>query len=214
MRLYLIRHAQSTNNANPTSQRVEDPELSEIGYRQAELLGQASRTLNIERLFSSPFRRTLLTTKPIHETTNLAPTIRIDFHELGGCYAGYDRVGIKPQPGMTRSQIAAEFGDWQIEDAIDETGWWKKQPREEYEAAQRRGERVWRFIHELSTQSTKTTAIVMHADFKQILVEQIHDQYVDTPANTSITTIDVANGVAKLIDYNNIDHLPSKLHTW
>lgn len=214
MRLYLIRHAQSTNNARPTSQRVEDPDLSEIGYRQAELLGQAARLLSIERLFTSPFRRTLLTTRAIQNATQLTPEIRIDFHELGGCYAGYPGAKMEGRPGMTRSQISAEFENWKIEAAIDETGWWKRQPREEYNAAQLRGERVWKYIRELAERSSETTAIVMHADFKQILIEQFHASALETPRNTAITAIDVNSGEGKIVDYNNVDHLPGELHTW
>ncbi len=39
MELYIIRHAQSTNNALPDErERVCDPHLTEIGRRQADLL--------------------------------------------------------------------------------------------------------------------------------------------------------------------------------
>ena len=38
MRLYLIRHAQSENNARPEHERVEDPGLTELGARQIDHL--------------------------------------------------------------------------------------------------------------------------------------------------------------------------------
>ena len=45
MRLYFLRHAQSTNNeitdrTGTEDGRVEDPPLTPIGHRQAELLGR------------------------------------------------------------------------------------------------------------------------------------------------------------------------------
>ena len=85
MQLFLIRHAQSQNNALPEEQRVEDPGLTELGHRQAELLADWVPALNLTRLITSPFRRTLLTTEPIRRATSLIPEVRVDLHEQGGC---------------------------------------------------------------------------------------------------------------------------------
>ena len=38
MELYIIRHAESENNAGPEDERTEDPSLSPLGYQQAECL--------------------------------------------------------------------------------------------------------------------------------------------------------------------------------
>ena len=45
MRVHLIRHGQSANNALPEYQRIEDPALTPMGREQAERLGNwASQT--------------------------------------------------------------------------------------------------------------------------------------------------------------------------
>ena len=113
MDLYIIRHAQSTNNALPAeiemSDRVCDPLLTELGHRQAELPGRApgdrprrlerSRigrpeaggapsvtSYGITRLVCSPMRRTLLTAQPISHVLEIRPEVWLDIHEHGGIY--------------------------------------------------------------------------------------------------------------------------------
>lgn len=63
--LYLVRHAQSTNNAQPESQRIPDPPLTDLGEQQAQALALAIDQLSPDHLFSSPFLRTLQTTAPV-----------------------------------------------------------------------------------------------------------------------------------------------------
>ena len=47
MQLYLIRHAESENNARPEHDRVEDPSITTLGRRQAELMQSLSRTTQL-----------------------------------------------------------------------------------------------------------------------------------------------------------------------
>ena len=70
MELYLIRHAQSLNNALPEEQRVEDPGLTELGLQQADCLGKWIGTLALTKVITSPFRRALETAKRIHTDSN------------------------------------------------------------------------------------------------------------------------------------------------
>ena len=57
MELFLIRHGQSLNNFQPQEQRVEDPPLTDLGRRQAELLAEWIESAGLTRLICSPFRR-------------------------------------------------------------------------------------------------------------------------------------------------------------
>ncbi|MYI99442.1 MAG: histidine phosphatase family protein, partial [Gemmatimonadetes bacterium] len=54
MELYIIRHAESENNARPQEERTDDPSLSALGYRQAEYLVNRIRHLRPTRIFVSP----------------------------------------------------------------------------------------------------------------------------------------------------------------
>ena len=98
MELYLIRHAQSENNAQPEEQRVEDPALTAMGRRQAGLLADWITSLNLTRLITSPFLRTLETTEAIRQATRLTPEVRVQLHEQGGCYRGYGPDGREGRP--------------------------------------------------------------------------------------------------------------------
>ena len=98
MDLYIIRHAQSTNNALPAEvelrERVCDPLLTELGYRQADHVaehlatgrdgwseaasadpeaggGPSAAAYGITRLVCSPMRRTLLTAQPASQALGL-----------------------------------------------------------------------------------------------------------------------------------------------
>jgi 2,3-bisphosphoglycerate-dependent phosphoglycerate mutase len=52
MQLYLIRHAESTNNAKPPRQRVEDPPITELGESQATHLAKWTSTTEIDTLIT------------------------------------------------------------------------------------------------------------------------------------------------------------------
>ncbi len=65
---YLIRHAQS----HPSS-KVAEPDwpLSKLGCQQAERLGPLLESLNISRMYSSPYLRTLSTIDPFVKRTGM-----------------------------------------------------------------------------------------------------------------------------------------------
>ena len=65
MQLYLIRHAESENNARPEHLRQSDPPISATGRLQASRLAEWASTLKIDILITSPFLRTLQTTRMI-----------------------------------------------------------------------------------------------------------------------------------------------------
>ncbi len=86
--LYLVRHAQSRNNAQPVELRVEDPALTDLGHEQARRLAERVTRLRLTKLFTSPFRRALQTAEHVRLATGLIPEVRIDLHEKGGCVSG------------------------------------------------------------------------------------------------------------------------------
>jgi 2,3-bisphosphoglycerate-dependent phosphoglycerate mutase len=108
MHLYFIRHGQSTNNAlwaqnGSRDGRNEDPELTEVGERQAALLARflsrgASRTevpahnpkdvggFDITDLYCSPMIRAVNTAMYISEALGLRPQVWRDVHEVGGVF--------------------------------------------------------------------------------------------------------------------------------
>ncbi len=75
---YLIRHAQS----RPSSS-IEDPAwpLSRLGFEQAETLGSLLESLDITRVYSSPYVRCLSTIEPFVKRSGLDLIVDEDLRE-------------------------------------------------------------------------------------------------------------------------------------
>jgi broad specificity phosphatase PhoE len=148
MELYIIRHAQSMNNAfmDDPDKRVADPDLTEVGLKQAQRVAQfLAEEMNLEELvryrfdaperqqhhphqithvYCSPMYRTLKTALPISEALDVVPEVWLDLHEHGGLFIENGDGIIEGDPGLTRSQILTEFARYMLPDNITETGWW------------------------------------------------------------------------------------------
>ena len=211
MRLYLIRHAESQNNALPESQRVEDPGITELGYRQARHLAERVGGLGLTKLFTSPFLRTLQTTSPIYEATKLTPNVRVALHEEGGCYSGHTPENMAGRPGMGRSDIEREFPGFIVSAELGDGGWWTSASHESHELASRRAARLFQRTVDEFSDTDEQVAFVMHADIKMLFLRQFHSEPLDLPSNTSITAIQITAGDCRLVDYNCVRHLPDEL---
>jgi len=213
MQLYLIRHAQSQNNALPESQRVEDPGITGLGYEQSKHLAERIDELGLTKLFTSPFRRTLQTTSPIYEATKLTPNVRVALHEQGGCYIGHTAETMAGRPGMSRVEIEQEFPGYAVSADVDDRGWWTSDLYESQELARRRAAALFRQTLDEFSGTQERVAFVMHADIALLFLQQFHSESLDLPANTSITAIQVTARDCRLEDYNCVRHLPEELIT-
>lgn len=82
MNIYLIRHAESTPDFDiPES----DWPLSAAGHRQARQLGSASRGLSLDAVYTSPYRRSVETVRPIASRHGLEATVVEDLREKKLC---------------------------------------------------------------------------------------------------------------------------------
>lgn len=152
MRLFIIRHGESTNNRLDAStnfddyvqQRSHDPALTELGERQADAVARHlaeatvaehyfwNETANptpgygITRIFCSPMLRAMQTAQPIANALDIQPEVMMSIHEHGGIFQGdpRDPASIANHPGMTRSEIAARFPGYKLPDEVTEEGWW------------------------------------------------------------------------------------------
>jgi len=211
MDLYLIRHAQSANNARPTESRVEDPGITELGCQQAERLGQWIGSLNLTQVYTSAFLRTLQTTSYIHRATGIVPQVRVQLHEVGGCVAGTAAGSMKGRPGMNAAQIQEQFPGYLLPADLHANGWWNSQPYESYEAATLRAAQLLELTMQEFSTTTERIAYVMHADFKLTLLDQLAARLVDTPWNTSVTHLRLQNNKLAVERYNMVEHLEEEL---
>lgn len=213
MLLYLIRHAQSENNARPEEERVEDPGLTEIGHEQARRLGEWIPCLELTRLITSPFRRALLTAQAIHKTTPLTPQVRVHLHEQGGCYQGHEPGNLVGRPGMGVPEITREFAGFETGSDLSEGGWWASKPYESEEQASRRAREIILRAQDEFAGTNERVAFVMHADIKLLVLGHLDTKSLDVPCNTSITTIEIDRRRSRLVDFNRVDHLSDELVT-
>lgn len=244
MQLYIIRHAQSTNNAlADVRQRVCDPDLTELGRRQAEILAQhlasgPSRepwwpgglsTGNddrrnghgyaLTRLFCSPQRRSLLTARPIARAIGLQPEIWVDIHEEGGLWLDHgDPIGIRGYPGMTREALAAEFPGYHIPSEITDAGWWQGGQETPLAAAQRAA-RVAQALRDWPNPADRI-AIVTHGAFSTWLLRTLlgcstaHWETYYHLDNASISLVQFhPDGSLALRYLNRVEHLPPEMIT-
>jgi 2,3-bisphosphoglycerate-dependent phosphoglycerate mutase len=240
MELYLIRHAQSTNNAlADQSQRVCDPPLTALGLRQAEAAarhmaegltpevvkygsvedtGAAQRRgYGVTRLYCSPMRRALQTAQPISQALGLPPEVWVDIHEQGGIYLEHDEeTGRVGYPGLTRAEILADFPAYRLPDAVTEQGWWRS-GYEEWSVCQGRAIKVAHTLRQWAAGSTERLALVSHGGFLDALLKALLDQLPGRNLfyhhyNTAITRLDFReDGRLGLRFINRVDHLPPEL---
>lgn len=213
MELYLIRHAQSRNNALPEEQRVEDPPITEVGHKQAAQLGDWIPSLGLTRLVTSPFLRTLQTTEHIHRATGLTPHVERELHELGGCVAGASVDELVGRPGMTHTEIEARFPAFQVSPEINGQGWWGSQPYESIAQAKQRAEALLNRTRAQYAHTEERVAYVMHADIKMLFLGRFHFESLDCPWNTSVTKIRIVEKDTWLDDFNRVEHLHPELLT-
>jgi 2,3-bisphosphoglycerate-dependent phosphoglycerate mutase/probable phosphoglycerate mutase len=243
MQLYIIRHAQSYNNALADSKhRVCDPPLTELGHRQAARLAHhlarephpeqdfgrspeetgvhTESGYGIARLYCSAMHRSLQTATAVSDAIGLRPEIWVDVHESGGIFLDHrDARGVVGYPGMTRTQIEAEFPNTVIPPEVRDHGWWDTaRGEEDWPTCQGRAIRVskqlWKWVDD---GLAGPIAIVSHAGFIEALIKAILGRL---PAenltfyhfNTAITRLDLEPGKQVHIRYlNRVPHLTQEL---
>ncbi len=201
MKLFIIRHAQSTNNALPPESeprdRVCDPALTELGRRQAELLAEHVATgknpelsswvsveatashnrrgYNITKLYCSAMHRALQTAWPIAQVLGLEPEIWLDIHEHGGIYLDHgDERGVVGYPGRSRSEILAEFPTCVVPATLTEEGWWRG-GQEDWPTCHGRAIKVAAALKARAA-SEERIAIVSHGGFIDALIKALINQ--------------------------------------
>ncbi len=241
MDLYIIRHAQSTNNVLADErQRVCDPLLTDMGLRQIELLAahladgvnkdsrwlssssgsnrQNGRGYHLTRLYCSAMRRALLTARPVGAALGLTPEVWVDIHEAGGMWLDHgEPVGVRGYPGIGRAELLAEFPNYVVPESLTEQGWWCGE-HEDDTAAATRAVRVADTLRSWATRDERI-AIITHGAFSDFLLRNLLGQPPAWPIfyhlnNTSISLIRFrANGEISVRYLNRVEHLPPEMLT-
>lgn len=240
MRLYYIRHAQSHNNAlweakAPEDDRVEDPELTEVGRRQAEILarhlcrrqpGRATTTYDnqdldgyeITHVYCSLMVRAVATGNEIARALGLPLHAWLDLHEEGGIYLK-DRhsealIGL---PGKDRAYFADHYPQLILPDEMDDKGWWNRDFEDEPQRRVRAG-RVLKALIEKHGHTQDNVVIVSHGGFYNQFIKALLKMPGDENVwffmnNAAITRIDVGDDWWGISYQNKLDFMPPELVT-
>jgi broad specificity phosphatase PhoE len=240
MELYIIRHAQSVNNALVDQrQRVCDPPLTELGHRQADVLadhlacGHDSHDLaslrsvfrsvdprtepgyGITRLFCSPMIRSLQTARPVSRALGLTPEVWVDIHEHGGIFLEEEGV-FRGYPGQSRAEILADFPEYVLPEGIGERGWWTGS-REEEAARESRAISVAVQLHKWAALPDRI-AIISHGGFIDGLLKTLLNQSRSYMLyyhkyNVSVSRLHFREDGLRVDYLNRIDHMPAEMIT-
>ena len=243
MRLYIIRHGHVTYRRGipldsvPPEERsfLPDPALTEVGRKQAALLGEylsrksesseQSQPLPmnrsgfaITRLFCSPMRRALQTARPVAAALGLRAEIWLDLHELGGIrYDEGDGRGARGFPGLSRAEVEEQFPGFIIPTDFSNAGWWNRPPEQEVEYLPR----LVGMAQALRTMAKSTdehVAIITHGTaashiLHALLGSQEHESFYFNHSNTGITSLTFREKEIVLSYLNRLEHLPDELIT-
>ena len=233
MQLYIVRHGESANNALGTEDasydeymatRSPDPVLTQIGERQATLVGAhlAKVGYGITELHCSAMVRAMQTALPIGQALGLRPQVWIDIHEHGGMFLGNPRngEGIHSYPGISRGEAIEQFPGYGLPDGLSNTGWWH-QDYEDMDACAVRAERVAGVLEERAAQDDDSViALVTHGTFIDQLLKALMKQKENGRRifyfknNTAISHVDFLKDGPLVLRYTNrIPHLPDELVT-
>ena len=226
LRLYLIRHGQSTNNAQPNFSKHEfEPPLTNKGIQETQAIanhlahgsdnGALSHGYVIHHIYSSPQLRALQTAAPLAKKFNCRPEIWVQTHERGGVVILHHK-GVQHHPGLTRTEIIKQFPMFKIPYQITDKGWWHG--REKLESNDEVNIRARVVVNGLFIKARKSqdigVAMVSHNTFLnslvQVLLKDRDNRYLHHNGGLSRIDID-SKGIATLKYFNRTHHLDQ---TW
>jgi 2,3-bisphosphoglycerate-dependent phosphoglycerate mutase len=195
VRFYFIRHAQSANNAVGDSEtnRVEDPELTELGLSQAVALGNTWQQYEtgLTHLYCSTMSRAIQTALEVGRGAGLTPRIWEEWHETGGIWMLQDgvRTGLV---GKNRPQLEARFPELDFSQ-YGQAGWWS---RDHEMDCRPRAAQAWQALLERHGGTQDRVAIVSHGHFYGHIIGQALGLEIGSGANwfginnTGVTRLD------------------------
>lgn len=209
--IWLVRHAQSQNNASHESLRQPDPPLTSLGQWQADAVGRHLHESGpFDRRFVSAFRRALETAAPFHHAAEPSAQgfqIWTELFEVGGCFSGYAPHPRRAESGMTVEEVRQQFPWANPPQAWLSGGWNSLTEFETMEAAIPRADRVKQTLERMALETKQACGseqalsnpsrvlIVSHGEFIALLLSRLltgEPNYFVRPRsiyNTSISKV-------------------------
>ena len=218
MELILVRHGQSTNNADPGN-RVPDPDLTDLGYRQAAAVAPLVAELGpFDALYSSPFIRTLRTAIPISSALALPIRVAVELHEWGGMV---DELPDGPVslPGLTRDEMLEVVPGAMLPAGVNDRGWWFEEWHGPEDVPRQAARDASRFLFDLyrAHGPDERVCAVVHAGSGDSIIRaaigiDTRNQCFET-GNTALSAVSWTDNVPRVGYVNRMDHLPVDLRS-
>ena len=245
MQLYFIRHGQSTNNVRDgdLTPRSSDPELTEKGVRQAELLAEflaASapgnwdpgddplnrRGFDLTHLYCSLMKRAIHTGNIIAQRLNLPLFGMPEAYEVGGVFLETlvnDVVTVNEEYGVDEGFLATNYPNLILTQPIPRSGWWRG-GKENDNLPQKRAQKVLDWLRQRHASTDDRVAIVTHGGFYNHLLRAMLHISPEEPDNRklgyrlvynncAISRFDFTDERVYLVYHNRAEYLPDDLIT-
>lgn len=241
MQVYLIRHAQSENNATwddtGSRYRVADPKLTELGISQAKVTAEFLAEVHpdqgtywvdpqnvcrfgISQMYCSLMERAVQTGTIISQKLGVPLEGRLDLHEVGGIYLKElvdEKEQIRILHGHTREYFEENYSNLILPKGIEARGWWRG-GMETAEEKIPRAEQVIDFLLQKHGGTDDRIGVITHGGaFKQIfrVLFKVAPETLFTVLknNCSITRLDFNENGVTLMYQNRVDFLPPSLIT-
>lgn len=198
-RVYLVRHGQTDWNLQGRTQGSKDSNLTALGLRQVESLGQYFKNIDLDEIYSSPLKRAYSTAKFIGNMKNL--TCNLD--------SRLEEMNFGKWEGMTHREIQDTYPK------ISEI--WRRQPHlaviPEAETMEKAQKRIVEFIDDKIIPSKENTillvshGIIIRLLLLKMLSMDLKHYYKLRQNNCSINLIELNEGQASLVKYNDTCHI-------
>jgi broad specificity phosphatase PhoE len=229
MKLLLIRHAESTNNAAGSSDEwSEDPPLTPAGEEQARrlaaylveaeppetLLDGRSRPVRgygVTHLYCSPMWRSLQTAALLGARLAVEPEVWVELHEEGALHIRPGTPHERWPRGATRAEILAALPGGRLPESLGTEGWWPGGGEARAVCFDRAGQVAERLRARAA--GDERIALVSHGNFLDALLKALlhgrdtHETYY-LHYNTGLTLVDFYRSRATLWFHNRVEHLP------
>ncbi len=207
LKIYFVRHAEAMGNVQEFFQGRTDCEISPKGARQLECLAERFRDIPIERIYSSPMKRTMSTAEAVNKYHGLEIIRDEQLVEInGGVWEGMPWIDIPKRYPKEYEVWENRMYDFEIENG--------ESVRQVYErmkaavtaiAAENHGRTIAVVSHGCALRTYLCYAMGMP-------IERLKD--VGWSDNTAVSLVEYDdNLVPKIIFRNNNDHLTDELST-